>query len=92
QDKQHKLAASGRPKEVGWWVQRHRVYEKPPAITDVRAYGGTLKGWWASLQPSWRGAAWPLTKGEEPEDENWDKTRKGGANGIVMLVIALAWW
>ena len=34
---------------------------------------------------------WPLGRAM-PLGESWDTVRKGGANGIVMLLIAVSWW
>ncbi|KAI0054879.1 hypothetical protein BV25DRAFT_1790807, partial [Artomyces pyxidatus] len=87
----HKLSTISRPPEISWWVQRHRVYEKPPVIKDLKAYGIGFRKWWEGLQPLWRGDSWPLERAT-PVGEKWTKTRKGGANGFVMVVIALAWW
>ena len=49
--------------------------------------------WWLAIQPSWRGSAWPLNM-DTPSDgnEDWATLRRGGPNGIFLVVIALAWW
>ena len=43
--------------------------------------------------PTWRQVSfgWPLVR-VKPDGENWDRIRKGGANGFVMLIIATSWW
>lgn len=41
------------------------------------------------MQPDWRGKSFPQ---EVPSDANWAPLLCGGANGILLIVLALAWW
>lgn len=66
-----------------------------PPIEDVEEYGEQMRAWWSSLQPKWRIAgakdSWPLGR-VVPGGENWDGVARGGANGLMVLIVALAWW
>lgn len=43
--------------------------------------------------PTWRRSAlvWPLGR-VIPAGETWDTVRKGGGNGIAVLLVATSWW
>jgi hypothetical protein len=45
--------------------------------------------------PSWRRTEkprdWPLNR-EMPAGSSWSETRLGGANGLVIVLIAVSWW
>lgn len=90
----HKLDTDNRPEQVGYWIKCGRP-EKSPPIKDVQRYGDEMRSWWTTLQPAWRRdhvrGKWPLSR-VAPEDEDWDRLARGGANGLMMFVIALGWW
>ncbi|KAI0057518.1 hypothetical protein BV25DRAFT_1841623 [Artomyces pyxidatus] len=90
EEKKNKLIASGRPKAMAFWLKRGRDYEKPPVIDDFSAYIDEFRAWWIELQPAWRGTEWPLVR-TTPTGEEWEKTKRGGANGFVIALIMLSW-
>lgn len=59
-----------------------RQYDKPPVINDPEEFGMAVSAWWAAMKP-----------GEDSEIQDaWAKTRKGGPNGLVSLLMLLLWW
>lgn len=58
-------------------------------------FGEQMRTWWRSIQPDWRrdsvDSTWPL-KRHAPVSENWDALAKGGANSMMMFVLAITWW
>lgn len=58
-------------------------------------YGGKVRNWWIKLQPTWRRekakTEWPLSR-NTPLNEDWEPLVKGGANGLMMVLITLGWW
>ncbi|KAI0055073.1 hypothetical protein BV25DRAFT_1790249, partial [Artomyces pyxidatus] len=87
----HRIGKVGRPNEVSHWQKRGRDYNKPPPINSLDEYAAAFRTWWSGLQPSWRGTEWPM-KRERVAGETWQGTMKGGANGIVIVLIVLSWW
>ncbi|KAI0055827.1 hypothetical protein BV25DRAFT_1788094, partial [Artomyces pyxidatus] len=87
----HKLSTTDRPSEMAHWIRRKRDYAKPPPIEDVQEFADNFRRWWGGMQPEWRGRQWPLKRDSIP-GETWEATRKGGANGIVIVIIMLSWW
>ncbi|KAA1479588.1 hypothetical protein DENSPDRAFT_743731, partial [Dentipellis sp. KUC8613] len=71
----------------------HRLYEKPPTIDDVEEYGEQMRTWVANMMPEWRRTSfgWPLSR-EISEGDSWDRFMRGGANGMIIMIIALSWW
>lgn len=51
-----------------------------------------LRVWVSNVMPEWRRTPykWPLNR-DIPADGDWSRSTKGGANGIVMVLIALSW-
>ncbi|KAI0054579.1 hypothetical protein BV25DRAFT_1790729, partial [Artomyces pyxidatus] len=86
-----KLGNTGRPGEMSRWIKRHRDYTKPPEISSLSDYANAFRMWWSGLQPSWRGDRWPMKRAVNA-GERWEATLKGGANGIVIVLIMLSWW
>ncbi|KAI0057519.1 hypothetical protein BV25DRAFT_1768228, partial [Artomyces pyxidatus] len=96
----HWVKTGSRPEQVGEWLKRHRVYTNIPDIGETEQYAESWRAWWLSLQPAWRvaggSATWPLPRVAPdviPEkDAQWSDLRKGGLNGFMVTLIALAWW
>jgi hypothetical protein len=44
--------------------------------------------------PSWRRVSieWPLSRTSKDGKLDWSSLRCGGANGFVVMLIALSWW
>ena len=69
-------------------------------MNDMTAYGKSTRKWVSAIMPAWRipddGRDWPLYRipvsPSEVEGGMWDDVRKGGPNGMHMLVLALSWW
>jgi hypothetical protein len=62
----------------------------PPRIADARDFGDKFNKWWATMQPAWR-------KGESllrdpPANADWDTLKRGGSNGLALVVLTLSWW
>ncbi|KAI0757900.1 hypothetical protein BC629DRAFT_1263906, partial [Irpex lacteus] len=89
----NRVSITGRPKEIKWWLDRGRKYEKTPEIDDAAQYGEAWKSWWQQLQPEWRGTTWPPSQvlAAEPSSD-WATLNRGGCNGVFMVVLSLGWW
>lgn len=87
-----RLPTSGRPKEVGTWVSHARSATFRPAVLLPR-FANEFSEWWRAIQPKGReavdGEFIRLTK---PAKTDWTKLQVSGANGLVNIVGALAWW
>lgn len=74
---------------------RGRDFKLEPPIDDIKEYAEQMRAWWSSLQPKWRiesaKESWPLGR-VAPASENWDGVVRGGANGLMVFIVALAWW
>ncbi|KAG6835530.1 hypothetical protein H0H93_000483 [Arthromyces matolae] len=92
--------AKERPSEWSQWVSKsHRSYRSTPVITDPMEFGLATVSWWKKIQPSVRQAS--LTELPVPIDECqlanevgdvWAPLRKGGPNGMIIMVTLLSWW
>ena len=67
-----------------------------PVVADRTAFGSTWCAWWLALQPKWRQIS---TDGRLPGplslakgNDNLTTIKKGGASGLVTVLIALKWW
>ncbi|KAG9221974.1 hypothetical protein PTI98_008939 [Pleurotus ostreatus] len=89
-----RLPTQGRPLQLKDWMQRHRPYTSNAVlITDVVAFGSDVQKWWNTMQPAWRRGDGDTLQGYvPPENGNWDELAKGGANGLLLLVLAMGWW
>ncbi|KAI0038707.1 hypothetical protein FA95DRAFT_1452982, partial [Auriscalpium vulgare] len=93
-DKTHWINSAVRPEVFAEWLRKKRVYTWQPDIEDVAEYGEGWRKWWISLQPEWRcedAETWPPLR-VEGRESSWSKLRKGGANGLLTVLIALTWW
>jgi len=88
---EHKLIVAGRPPEVKHWIQRHRLYNKPPTL-NTDDFAESMRIWVLNIMPDWHCTPykWPLNH-IMPTGGDWSHLMKGGANGIVMVLIALSW-
>jgi hypothetical protein len=67
-----------------------------PDVADRTAFGSSWCTWWLALQPKWRQGS---TDGHLPAplslakgNDNLNALKKGGASGLVTVLIALKWW
>ncbi|KAM6491380.1 hypothetical protein JOM56_013154, partial [Amanita muscaria] len=90
-----------RPEEWTKWVSkaRHgvRQYQLIPPIKDVELFGITCMKWWHKIQPHFRqngGELLPLSNvtQTEADDDPWATLRKGGPNGLIVVILLLSWW
>ena len=82
-----------RPEAVPWWIKNARRMNKMPPQVDLRSFPAQVREWWAAIQPSWRipvTSEWPLLR-DVPEGEDWSCIKKGGPNGLFLVVMCLYW-
>ena len=63
-----------------------------PVVNDPKEYGDRWTTWWWSMEPSWRDPELPSYLPSEIPDGSWSNMLCGGPNGLLLVVIALAWW
>jgi hypothetical protein len=81
-----------RPKEIGIWIKGGRKYDAMPTVA-IDTYSTAWADWWAYLQPEWRGETYPLeVKPPVDSESDWSQLRKGGPNGIFILLLSFLWW
>lgn len=84
-----------RPDLLSKWLQT-RKYNATPDIPDRVAFGSSWRNWWNGIQPKWRQVSpdesllVPLS--EAKGSDNLNALKKGGASGLVTVLIALKWW
>ncbi|KAJ7829804.1 hypothetical protein B0H14DRAFT_3465340 [Mycena olivaceomarginata] len=91
--------ANSRPLEFGNWMKEHR-----PLTTDYPVgadFGAQLLDWWKNLGPPsrWVDVGEGEGKNKEPSHIaskfwmlDWQKLHKRGRNGVILLLLGLAWW
>ncbi|TDL13675.1 hypothetical protein BD410DRAFT_689528, partial [Rickenella mellea] len=91
----HRLDSTERPEEVAGWLKRGRKLNVLPEINDVADFATHWRKWWTLLQPAERVSStsmeWPLPR---PMTANidWSRTRRGGRNGLLIVILTLVWW
>jgi hypothetical protein len=75
---------------VAPWLKSGRKYDTPPDIPDRAKYAAAWWTWWIAQQPKWREARKLLR--DTRKGETWSQLRRGGNNGIFMLIVSLSWW
>ncbi|KAG6874622.1 hypothetical protein C0992_007244, partial [Termitomyces sp. T32_za158] len=92
--------AKNRPEEWSEWTTKsHRSYANVPVIHDVHEFGLAIVKWWKHIQPKVRQSSKSLMPvpladcflGDE-DDTIWSPLRKGGPNGMLVMMTLLAWW
>lgn len=76
------------------WLKNGRRTQanQMPIINDPKEYGDRLNAWWWSMQPSWRHPGSPLEMPSEVSTGSWSHLLCGGPNGLLLVILALAWW
>ncbi|EIW53636.1 uncharacterized protein TRAVEDRAFT_94269, partial [Trametes versicolor FP-101664 SS1] len=86
------LGTDRRPSEVGHWLRvLRRNLAKPPQIKKESQYAMLWWEWWAGLQPAWRECddrGIPVIGGSG----DWNALRAPGKNGLLIVLLSLAWW
>ncbi|KAH7917983.1 hypothetical protein BV22DRAFT_991336, partial [Leucogyrophana mollusca] len=89
------LSSAKRPAEVGYWNKCGRpLWHILTNVGSTSAYAAAWKAWWTSMQPSWRisKGKWNPCHNDSHSDEEWTALRRGGKNGIFMVLVSLACW
>jgi hypothetical protein len=60
-----------------------------PALENYHDFGKLWYEWWNKMQPRWRRN---VTSHDVPLEANWSPLLNGGPNGILIVILALAWW
>ncbi|KAJ8699175.1 hypothetical protein PTI98_002320 [Pleurotus ostreatus] len=73
--------------------QRFSTVNRPLRSHDAQ-YEQELLTWWAYLQPEWRTSTdpLPLPLYHTPEGQNWSVLKVTGSNGLLIVMMAFAWW
>ncbi|KAI0686906.1 hypothetical protein C8T65DRAFT_560514, partial [Cerioporus squamosus] len=89
------LSPKSRPEEVKYWINRGRKYDKPPKIKSLPSFVTQFRKWWARLQPSDccdPEELWPLLRNVPEDASRWSDVKRGGCNGLFMVIMCLSWW
>ncbi|KAJ7711571.1 hypothetical protein B0H16DRAFT_1343631 [Mycena metata] len=91
------LSKEGRPDAVSTWTKYGRRTDKAPALkVPVDEFATQWWAWWAALAPLWRAtnAQGRLQPGDDAQgaDGPWEGLVHPGANGILIVLLTLAWW
>ena len=74
-----------------------RKASKVPTLTEdnIIPYLTSFKLWWSGLQPDWRrdadGDVWPPSQILPQAVNDWTALRRGGTNGLFVVIMGLAW-
>jgi hypothetical protein len=63
-----------------------------PQVSNHKEYGDRWNAWWWSMQPSWRDPETPFDLPSEATAGSWSHLLCGGPNGVLLVILALAWW
>jgi hypothetical protein len=63
-----------------------------PVVNDTQEYGDRWNAWWWGMQPSWREPDSPFVIPSEASAGSWSHLLCGGPNGLLLVILALAWW
>ena len=63
-----------------------------PEINNSKEYGDRWNAWWWGMQPSWRDPESPFDMPSEASAGSWSHLLCGGPNGLLLVILALAWW
>jgi len=85
------LPTKKRPGEIGVWLKNGRRLQgnQMPQLKNIKDFGNRWLAWWKAIQPGWRGDELSQLV---PSDPSWSQLLCGGANGFLVVILALAWW
>jgi hypothetical protein len=63
-----------------------------PEVSDPKEFGDRWNSWWWGMQPSWRDPESPFDLPSEASAGSWSKLLCGGPSGLLLVILALAWW
>lgn len=94
QSKKVLVASQSRPSAIGVWLKAGRQVEQMPDLTMVvDAFGLEWWIWWTQLlNGRLDGFPEPSLGVPPPKLEDVEEVMKGGANGVFLLLLSLAWW
>ncbi|KAJ7129040.1 hypothetical protein C8R43DRAFT_896852, partial [Mycena crocata] len=84
------LSKAGRPTVIDVWIKTGRGTDKLPNFSPEKDIPAWWE-WWAGLAPTWReknAAGRPVIGRQGP----WGTLAKPGANGMLTVILGLAWW
>ncbi|KAJ7469894.1 hypothetical protein B0H11DRAFT_1722909, partial [Mycena galericulata] len=84
------LPTAGRPAAIHAWTKGGRRPNKPPPLA-VESFEKDWWAWWSGMAPAWRmknAEGRPLQGGTG----EWGSLKHPGANGLLMVMLGLAWW
>ncbi|KAG6913549.1 hypothetical protein DXG01_005981 [Tephrocybe rancida] len=91
--------AKDRPEEWSKWTTKsRRSYSDTPVIHDPMEFSLAIVKWWRGIQPKARQLSMtlmpvPLAQCPAKSADNvWATLRKGGPNGMLVMMTLLAWW
>lgn len=85
------LSTKNRPPEIGAWINRARKLDKSPQVKT--GYLAQWMLWWYTLQPAWRQGNGTLPPALYLcEVGEWGQLRNSGRNGIILVLLAAAWY
>ncbi|KAG6827426.1 hypothetical protein H0H92_011848 [Tricholoma furcatifolium] len=90
--------AKDRPEEWAAWVTKsHRMYSRTPVIADPMEFGLATAKWWKGIQPKVRQTSpatlpVPIIHCPAGKEDIWASLRKGGPNGMLVVMTLLVWW
>ncbi|KAJ6480693.1 hypothetical protein C8R47DRAFT_982738 [Mycena vitilis] len=83
-----------RPSEVGQWIKNGRPVTRETVVAKHEVLVGKWWDWYSSLSPSWRKkdeAGRPVID-EGAAAGDWGVLVHPGANGMLTVLLPLAWW
>lgn len=88
---EHSLTSNGRPEDINKWVGTDRELVDI-LIKDLPGFEKAWWSWWLSAQPDDRALPGGTLKAPEM-NMDWEKMRsKTGRNGLMLVILSLAWW
>lgn len=60
-----------------------------PSFENYHKFGCSWNEWWFGMQPSWREEG---KSHDVPPEADWFPLLNGGPNGMLIVILALAWW
>ncbi|TCD59925.1 hypothetical protein EIP91_011186 [Steccherinum ochraceum] len=95
QDKSHHFPSAGRPDQVTGWLKLRRIQRSPVAKSQCAIFVTELKSWWRAMQPEFRALdddEWPFSHDVECKGQDWGALRRGGINGMFIVILCISWW